>query len=145
MQILEWNIKCLQEVTLTGTGPQVGSQGWHPAETALGNLTYPEWMPLWSGTSPALQASLMQAYTQAWFTQASSYTPQQYYQGGWANPHDDPSKLPWGTFGNQLWYSVPKLRSFGIDQKLADQITAWAATLWPQANWRTSESARSGF
>jgi len=141
---LEWNIKALQEVTLTGAGPEKGALGWHAIETSMSDLVLPEFLPLWVGTAPAKRTALLQAYTQAWFNQASKYTPEQYYQGGWANAADDPAKVFIGTMGGQLWYTVPKLREFGVDPKLVDQIAAWAATIWPRGNWM-GYSARLGF
>jgi hypothetical protein len=39
---LEWNIKALQEVTLTGDGPEKGALGWHATETSMSDLVLPE-------------------------------------------------------------------------------------------------------
>lgn len=139
---LEWEIKALQEVTLSGIGPQEGGNGWHPVETSMGVLVNPAWLPLWSGTSPATETTLMQAYTQAWFDQASQYTPAQYYQGGWASATDNPATLDFElTFGGQLWFSLPRLRYYGVSPALTNQIAAWAATIWPQGNWNLNNAA----
>jgi hypothetical protein len=138
---LEWDIKALQEVTLTGAGPENGALGWHATGTSMSNLVLPDYMPLWAGIAPAKRTALLQAYTQAWFAQASKYTPQQYYQGDWANAADDPAKVFIGTMGGHLWYSLPKLRELGVDPKLVDRMAAWASTIWPRGNWM-GESAR---
>jgi hypothetical protein len=138
---LEWSIKALQETTLTGVGPEAGADGWHAAETCVGSLLLPEWEQLWSDTPSATRTKLVQTYTQYWFDQASKYTPQQYYKGGWANANDDPAKVYIGTFGGQLWYSLPKLRQLGVDAKLTNQIAAWASTVWPRGNWDSGQSA----
>jgi cytochrome c553 len=132
---LEWNIKALQEVTLTGAGPEHGALGWHATQTSMATLVMPEYLRLWSGISPAKRTTLLQAYTEAWFAQASKYTPLQYYQGGWANASDDPAKIFIGTMAGQLWYTIPKLRELGVDSNLMDKMAAWAATIWPRGNW----------
>jgi len=99
-------------------------------------------LPLWSATSRATQAKLLSAYTQAWFKQASQYTPKQYRDSGWANDKEDPAKLFFGnTFGGQIWFSLPRLRFFGVDPNLTQQIAAWAATIWPAGDWALNNSA----
>jgi len=142
MEQLEVQVKDLQEVTLTGTGPQAGALGWHPMNTSPANFIMEPMMSLWSGTSPAEQTTLMQAYTQAWFEQASQYTPQQYYQGGWATATENPATDGFDTtFGGLLWYMLPRLRYFGVSNTLTDQISAWAATIFPQGNWTLNNTA----
>jgi hypothetical protein len=138
---LEWGIKSLQEYTQTGNGPQVGLVGWSPTQTTPLAFVLSDWLPLWSGTSPTMERTLTQAYTQAWFNQASKYTPQQYYQGGKANPAEDPAKLNFiTTFGGQVWYMLPRLRLFGVDPSLTNRIAAWASTIWPAGNWSLNDS-----
>ena len=142
MELMELQIKDLQEVTLTATGPQAGAIGWHPESTSPENFLLAYMLPLWSGTSPAQQTTIMQAYTQFWFDQASQYTSQQYYQGGWATPTENPATDAYSlTFGGQLWYMLPRLRYFGVSNTLIDQISAWAATIFPQGNWALNNTA----
>jgi mono/diheme cytochrome c family protein len=142
MELLEFQIKDLQAVTLNGTGPQAGPLGWHVTSTSPQNMMVFYVMPLWSATSPAQQTTFMQAYTQAWFDQASTYTPQQYYQGGWATATENPATDSWsGTFGGQLWYTLPRLRYLGVSNTLLDQISAWAAKILPQGNWSLNNTA----
>ena len=142
MELLEFQIKDLQGITLTGTGPQVGALGWHPTNTSPENIMVFYVLPLWSATSPAEQTTLMQAYTQAWFDQASKYTPQQYYQGGWATAAENPATDSWSmTVGGQLWYILPRLRYVGVSNTLLDQISAWAAKVFPQGNWSLLNTA----
>jgi hypothetical protein len=135
-------IKDLQEITQTGVGPQAGANGWHPVSSDMFYLVDQNWTPLWSATPPSTEATLIQAYTQAWFDQASRYTPQQYYAGGWAVATDNPATLSYSlTLGGQLWYALPRLRYFGVSATLTDQIAAWAATIWPEGNWSLSDTA----
>ncbi|MGA2214783.1 MAG: hypothetical protein ABSH31_16020, partial [Bryobacteraceae bacterium] len=140
---LEWQIKALQEFTLTGVPPSaVTNGGWDPSATSMELFVDGNWLPLWSATSPATQTTLLQAYTQAWFDQASQYTPQQYYAGGWAKPTENPANLFFEeTFGGMVWYSLPRLRFFGVDASLTDQISAWAAKIWPLGRWTLNNAA----
>jgi len=138
MTELEWQIKALQEFTLTGIPPSATADdgGWHVMSSSMVPFLDHDWQPLWSATSPGTRAKLMQAYMQAWFNQASKYTPRQYQESGWAKATDNPAKLFYsGTFGGMLWYSLPRLRFVGVDPKLTAQITAWAATIWPAGEW----------
>jgi len=144
--LLEWSIKALQEFTLSGIGPQAGagaeSAGWDPIVTTPVELVYGAWLPLWSATSPATQATLLQAYTQAWFAQAQQYTAQQYYQGGWATAAQNPATInSLETFGGQVWYALPRLRLLGVDPSLTTQIGTWAAGVWPSGNWTLNNTA----
>jgi mono/diheme cytochrome c family protein len=140
---LEWLVKSLQEFTQGGTGPQVaGDLGWHPVATSPMVLVDWSGAPLWSATPAATQTALMQAYLQAWFNQASQYTPQQYYQGGWATATDNPATLFYSeTFGGQVWYMLPRFRFQGVSATLTDQVAAWAATVWPLGDWKSNDSA----
>ncbi len=141
---LTWEVKALQEFTQDGSGPQLALSdiGFSPIATSPEPLVYSAWEPLWSATSPATETTLLQAYTQAWFAQASRYTPQQYYQGTWATAAQNPATMNQDTtFGGQVWYMLPRLRFFGVDPTLINQMTAWAATIWPNGNWAFNQSA----
>jgi mono/diheme cytochrome c family protein len=141
---LAWEVKALQEFTLTGAAPSAtaNANGWSPIATSMEPLLDYSWAELWSATSPATKTTLIQAYTQAWFDQASQYTPQQYYSGGWATASNNPANLFFETnFGGQVWYSIPRLNFFGVDSSLTQQMTSWAQTIWPLGNWSFDDSA----
>jgi len=141
---LAWQVKAMQEFTLTGAAPSAtaNANGWSPIATSMENLVDFNWLELWSATSPATETTLLQAFTQAWFNQASQYTPQQYYSGGWAIATDNPANLFFETnFGGQVWFSLPRLRYLGVDPSLTQQIAAWAAKIWPLGNWSLNNSA----
>ena len=142
MLLVMWSVKGLQEETLSGVGPQAGQYGWVPAWTTPEVLVDWNWDIVWSATSAATRATLLQAYTAAWFAQASQYTPQQYYQGRWASATVNPATLFFETtFGGQIWFSLPRLRYDGVDPTLIRQVSDWAATIWPNANWTLENSA----
>lgn len=138
---LEMQIKSLQEFTQSGVGPQ-SPYGFHLIDTSPMFLVDYNNAQLWSATSPATEATLTQAYTQAWFNQVSAYTPQQIYQGGWATATENPATDFYSTtFGGQMWYMLPRLRYFGVEPSLVNQISAWAAKIWPLGNWALVNSA----
>ncbi len=140
---LQWQVKALQEFTLTGALPSAPySDGWNPNMTSMESLVDFNLAPLWSATSPATQTTLLTAFTQAWFNQASQYTPQEYYTGGFATATDNPANLAFDTTsGGKVWYSLPRLRFFGVDASLTNQISAWAAKIWPLGNWSLNDAA----
>jgi hypothetical protein len=139
---LEWIVKTLQEETLSGYGPEKGQYGWHPVWTSPSTLVNGAWNALWSATSPSQRAALTTDYVNAWFAQIQKYAPQQFYQGGYATPTDNLPALDIGTsFGGQMWFMLPRLRYYGVDADLTDQISAWAAKIWPKANWSLNNSA----
>ncbi len=138
---LEMQIKALQEFTQSGVGPQT-PYGFHPIDTSPMMLVDFNNAQLWSATPPATEAALTQAYTQAWFNQVSTYTPQQFYEGGWATATENPATDFFSTtFGGQVWYMLPRLRYVGVDPTLTYQISAWAAQIWPLGNWALNNSA----
>lgn len=128
-----WIVKSLQEETLGGTGPD-SPNGWHPPPPQV--LVDFNWAGVWTGVSPSLRTTMVQAYTQAWFAQAQQYTPQQYYQGGWATASLIPTTVSFETnFGGEVWFMLPRLVYYGVDKSLVSQIGAWAATIWTAADW----------
>jgi hypothetical protein len=140
MMELEWKVKSLQEFTLTGIPPLATADdgGWHANATSIESLVHHDWLPLWSATSSATRTKLVEGYTRAWFAQASQYTPEQYQQNGWAKVTDDPATQ--GAFGEWVWYTLPRLRLFGVDARLIQQMTDWAAKVWPAGNWALNSS-----
>jgi len=141
LQLL-WITKGLQEETLSGVGPNQGGEGWQPTWVSPEVLVDGAWLSTWSATSSTNRANLSQGYLQAWFLEIQSFTPKQFYQGSWASATDNPATLsPQTTFGGQIWYSLPRLRYYGVDPNLTYQIAAWAALIWPTGNWRLNNSA----
>jgi hypothetical protein len=134
-------LKALQEYTQAGALPTTQT-GWNPTVTSPFGFVAFNSFPEWTGYSPSTIATIFTAYTQAWFNQASQYTPAQYYAGGWAEPGEDPAKDFYsGNFGGELWYILPRLRYAGVPASLTNQISAWAAKIWPKGNWALNNSA----
>jgi hypothetical protein len=141
LQLL-WKVKALQEETLSGHGPQMGAVGFSPTFVNPGILAEAGWLHVWSGTSSSERATLLQDLLTAWFAQIKQFTAQQYYQGKWANANDNPQKLASQvTFGGQVWYMLPRFRNWGVSSTLVNQVSAWAATVWPLGNWAANNAA----
>jgi hypothetical protein len=136
-----WLIKDLQE-SETGVGPEAGSGGWQPTANDPSRLVHHDWTWIWDDTPVAARKAIMQAYLQLWFAKVQSFTPQQFYSGGWASASYIPVRNAMdGSFGDRIWYMLPLFRYFGVDTALTDGITDWAKTVWPNANWNALKTA----
>jgi hypothetical protein len=138
--LLFWMVKALQEETEHGVDPSKGGSGWAFSYSSPETLIDSAWQYTWSATSAATKAALMQAYLQAWYPIASSFTPQQYYQGGWASASQQPQGMSPVTMGGALWDMLPFFRYYGVDPNLTYTISAWAATIFPLGNWSFNNS-----
>jgi hypothetical protein len=78
----------------------------------------------------------MNGYLSLWLAKANSYTPQQYYTGGWASPTEivDPTQAQ-GTVGDQMANMFYGFRYYQVDPAILSQIDAWAQKVWPTFNW----------
>ena len=146
---LAYLIKALQEFTLIGKGPQYGAySGFQPAQIVAEVLVHPDWNPQWSDIPAATHTALASAYLQNWYNQFSSYTVAEYYAG------DDGGGRPWASatdvpvdddfmrdLGGQIWYMLPRFRAWGVPASLVNQVSAWAATVFPAGNWAVNNSA----
>ncbi len=142
MLLLEWMVKGLQEMTQPGKGPEFGVFGWAPAYAGPVGLVHPGWSSVWQATPPQTRADLSQKYLRVWLQQVSSFSPQQFYQGKWASAAEDPStEDSIVSFGGRVWYMLPRFRYIGVDPNLTYQISAWAATMWPRADWALNNAA----
>ena len=145
-----WVIKALQGYTLNGGGPhpKPGTYGFSPPQLSPLNLVDPAFTTVWSATSPSERVQLTTDYVKSWFAQLTSFSVSDYYNGKdgngrpWASATENPQTGDYGSqFGGQIWFVLPRLRYAGVDPNLTYQITAWAKTLWPAANWALNQSA----
>ena len=145
-------VKAFQDQDFT-TGKLSQGDGWSPQRNAcLNHLVNPAIDNMW-GPSDIPAAQRVQFYegmTKYWIMKCKQFTPAQYYASGfganssWSTPrladHTD------GYFGyntttglfdlpEQLWYGLPQLRAHGVSTATVNEIKAWAATIWPAANW----------
>jgi hypothetical protein len=142
-----WLIKALQILQQEGptAGPQNGGNGWSPNFPQLSYLVTAEWdQGVWTGVDPTTRAAIASGITQSWVQQASQWTPQQFYAGGWTTATSVP--VPGGSaydfvFPDWIWYTIPRLTFIGVDPSVAGQLASWAQTLWPDANWTSDLNA----
>ena len=107
--------------------------------------------PLWSHcrtnssrVDPTTRAALATGIVQSWLSQASQFTPQQFYAGGWTTPSATP--VPGGSaydgvFVDWAWYMIPRFKFVGVDPGLVGQLAQWAQTMWPGPNWTADSNA----
>jgi len=143
---VEWLIKGLQ-ASENGFGPQAGSAGWQPSYNTPWRLTTYAASKWNSDLSPASRTNVMNAYLQLWLSKVTSYSPAQFYAGGWASPTDiiDPFQM-YSGLGNSMAYTIPILQYYGVDSNLLNRLVSWAQSMWPLYNWGATlnESCRAG-
>ena len=139
---LAWLVKSLQ--VSSGT-PAAGSDGWHMGNNDPSILINSAWGEIWNNTTQETRASLSQAYLQAWLNKVKTFSPQNFYQGGWTSSNYIPSGNQDGQFADKIWAMIPRFRFLGVDPNLTDQIAQWAKTVWPAANWDRDKAASCSF
>ena len=144
-----WMIKGLQVLQQAGTGPQLGLGGWQPAVSQPSLLVTREWIDdVWTGVDPATRTAIATGLLQSWLQQASQFTPQQFYAGGWTTATAVP--VPGGNaydnvFPDWVWYMIPRFSFIGVNSTLVGQVAQWAKTMWPNANWTSDLNATCGW
>jgi hypothetical protein len=140
-----WMIKGLQILQQAGTGPQLGLGGWQPNITQPSLLVTREWIDaVWSGVDQNARVAIATGVLQSWLQQASQFTPQQFYAGGWTTASAVP--IPFGSaydnvFPDWVWYMIPRFSFIGVNSALVSQVAQWAKTIWPNANWTADLNA----
>ena len=133
--IMFWLVKGLQATTSNGKGPELGSGGWSWNVADLDRM-YRYATPLWRDFAPADRVTAMTAYVQYWLSKATSFTPQQYYQGGWTTAATVPdTRNPAQGFANSMAFVIPQFLYLAVNPTLATQMANWAKTVWPNYNW----------
>jgi len=138
----EWLIKSMQ-ILQNGRGPDV-FQGWAPY-TDLTKIILHDSAPLWLGVPLSTRIALSEGILRAWLAQVRQFTPQQFYNGGWANPNVNPVTGPAmgysESFADKIWWEIPQYRYLGVNQTLINELADWAKTVWPGANWDVTKTA----
>ncbi len=133
---LLWLIKGLQLSNENGVGPQAGSSGWEPFVNDPSRMYRYATQFIWNDFTPAEQVTAMTAYLQYWLGKATSFTPQQYYQGGWTTATTAIDNLaPASGFGDSIAFLIPEVLYAGVNPALGSQMANWAKTVWPSYNW----------
>ncbi|PWU11818.1 MAG: hypothetical protein C5B51_01935 [Terriglobia bacterium] len=136
-----WLIKGLQD-SENGLGPDgAGGVGWglntnNPSQL----LQLSNW--LWNEQPLANQARMMETYLQYWLAKVNSFTPQQFYSGGWAAPTQIPDPTwPENGISNYVAFMIPQFTYRGVSTATTNAIIAWAKTIWPNYNWDATKNA----
>jgi len=138
--LLFWLEKALQVSQFDG-GPQLGEPGWHPGINNPCVLVDPDYTNIWPEYSSSLRGTMTEAYLQQWFAKVQTFTPAQWYAGGWASATETPVASVTGDFGGRMYYAIPRFRFLGVDSTLVNQMAAWAKTVWPLGNWSGAAGA----
>lgn len=137
MRMTLWLIKGMQNAD-NGIGPEMAYKGWNTRDVAdVSRLVHYSWEPMWKDTPAEQRRQICQAMLGTWFEKTKRYTPDQYYRGGLAAPDYVPTANADGSWGDRVWYMIPKFRSYGVDATLLNSLCDWAQTVWPKADWNS--------
>jgi hypothetical protein len=136
MLILSSMLKALQEQN--DMNPTSGCMGWSWDRTDPAFIVSPSAPLMFSGLPSSTVAALLNSYITSWLAVVSSYTPQQYYQGGQVTANDIVTPgLPFQNWAGDVAYAIPRLQYLGVRSTLTNALINWAATMWPSNgyNW----------
>ena len=141
----------MMELVWTTKGSQQGAGlglddnfGWSPVTTNdLTQLFYEDnWLlsqyphaGSGDGWAPGAEKPVVQAAMETWFDKVQSYTPQQYYAAGMADPAYTPVVRDNGLLGDKVMAYLYYAKGVGVDPHLLSQIQSWGKTVWPKGNW----------
>lgn len=140
-----WMLKALEVNQELGVGPQAAGNGWQPATAQPSWLVTTEWnTEVWTGVDATTRAAIANGIVQAWLSEVTQFTPQQFYTGGFTTQNATP--VPGGNaydavFVDWVWYMIPRFGFIGVDPSLVNQLAQWAQTVWPNANWTADANA----
>ncbi len=138
---LTWAIKAYQ-ISENGLGPDAPDRkGWSPQINDVSLLVHPNWQWMWGEIPHDLRVKINEGLLRSWLDKVKTYQPSQFYKY-WTSPDYIPVNHFDGSFGDKVWYMLPQFRYIGVDSKLLDEVTAWAAKVWPKANWELTKTSR---
>jgi mono/diheme cytochrome c family protein len=138
--------KALQ-ISQNGVSPQNGCvNGWNWAANDPSQLVQAPNQnnaeDIWSGMSSSTRANLINSYLTQWLAAVQQWTPQEYYSGGFTSANETLSGSWYGgAWAGRVAWMIPHLKYDGMTQTLANEIAAWAKTIWPGYNWSTFANA----
>ncbi len=136
--MIEWMIKALQD-SQNNVGPDNSNNApWTYVDNDPSVLVkYPDAPTLWNDLSASQRITLLNTYLTAWFNKISTFTPQQWYNGGQttAATIPDPTQNEVTNMANRIAFMIPQFLYYGVDRGLMTNIANWAATIWPNYNW----------
>ncbi len=136
-----WMTKGLQ-ISNNGIGPDQVGTGWSWYVADLSRQVSPSERSVWAGTDSSTRTAISNGIVQGWLTEVQQFTPQQFYAGGVsATRHPIPHQPDSTNFEDRVWYMIPQLRYFGVNQTLINQLANWAQSIWPLGNWAATTTA----
>jgi len=133
------------QISQNGVGPEHGcSGGWNWRNSTPEGLVQRENTFFWNGVPSATRATLINSYVTSWFAVISSFTPQQFYAGGWTTASEPVTPgFAAANFASNMAFIIPHLKYWGLNSALAQAIEQWAATMWPSNgyNWAQTTTA----
>jgi hypothetical protein len=130
------------------TGPRVGTAGfltewlvkalqndmWNDAQSPGQYVLFPSQVSWPIDISASEKVQIMNDYLAAWLGKFGAMNSSQFQ--AWiaigSSFNNDPTQT---TFGTDLINALPQLRYQGVSTTLLNQVTGWAATIWPSYNW----------
>lgn len=147
--MIEWMTKALQLSQFDGT-PANGSSGgggWDFLANNPANLVqYPGAPTIWNSTSASQRITLINNYLTQWLSKVNSFTPQEFYTGGYATATDAVNAAlgNGGTMADRVAFMIPQFLYWGASPTLVNEIVSWAQTVWPSHNWSLDLNASCG-
>jgi hypothetical protein len=104
---------------------------------------YPNAPKIWNGFSTAQRAAALTNYLLAWIDKISTFHPEQFWAGGWADPNlnpdpSNPNDIYWGT---RVAVMIPPFLYWGADPAVIGRIITWASGVWPHFDWSKVRNA----
>lgn len=125
-----------------GIGPETWQKGWNPRNAAdVGTIVAEPWAALWSRTPVTTRQEIMEALLANWFDKVRAYPAQAYFDGRLADAAEQPTPHFSGPWGGRVLYMIPRFRGAGVDEALLGEISDWATTIWPRADWESVKSS----
>ena len=134
--LILWLVKGLQ-----AKDRQDPSNGWSLVETDPADLVnFPAIASIWNESSTSTKLQMINSYLGVWLRKVQTFTPQQWYASGNANPIfllDQSGSL----YSSRIAHALPRFRFVGVDSTLLNQLTSLAQTNWPAYNWSAALNA----
>lgn len=137
-----WMIKAMQ-ITDNGKGPEFGesASGWHWRVADLSRLVHGDLQEGWSDLSWTARRDIYERLTRTWMDMVKGFAPSQFYVTGVASPTESISAAADGNFGQRMWYTIPRLRYYGVSQTLINELADWSQSVWRASNWTPLKTA----
>lgn len=138
-----WQTKGVQ-LSNNGYGPD-NSSGWIWQVADISRAVTPALRSVWTGLPLATRTAIYQGLVDAWLSEVTKFTPQQFYNG--TNGVISASQVPKHflpdspRFVDRVWYMISHFKYFGVNQTQINQMAAWAESIWPNGGFAATATA----